>query len=417
MRRRFGVVLICFAMSGCASPPPAAEQARANVPRDEAHAEAAIEAATAINAFAVDLYGAAPADGNLVYSPASIALALAMARSGAVGRTADEMDAVLHEAASDDHAAWLNALDRELASRNGTFTDANETEHEIALRIANAAFAQQGLALKPAYLDALAARLGAGVQTVDYAADAEAAREAINAWVDDHTESRIPELIAPGILDELTQLTLVNAIYLRAAWVLPFDASATEPGTFTLPSGSTVEVPTMHADEKREYAEGDDWQAVELRYAGPDLSMVVILPKDLQAFEADLSPDLLAQVVAGMEERLLTLALPRFSIESQLDLGDALADLGMSTAFGTGADFSGITDEAQLFIDAVVHQANIDVDELGTEAAAATAAMMPTSGAESATMIVDRPFLFLLRDIPTGAILFLGRVTDPYAGA
>ena len=338
-----------------------------------------------------------------------------MARAGARGQTAAEMDAVLRDLASDEHAGWLNALDQALASRSGTFEDLGGNALPVALRIANAPFAQRGMPLEPAYLEALAARYGAGLRLVDYVADTEGARQLINGWVSDQTEQRIPELLVPGVLTPESRLTLVNAIYLKAPWLEPFAVEATAPGTFTRADGSTVEVPLMAASAAMPYASGAGWQAVEIPYIGGSLAMTVIVPDDLAAFEAALTVDQLASITDALAETQVTLTFPKFSIETKARLADVLAALGMPSAFGDGADFSGITTAEQLVISDVIHQANIDVDEKGTEAAAATAVVMRATGmpVEPVTVRVDRPFLFALRDVPTGAVLFLGRVGDP----
>lgn len=378
-----------------------------------------MDAAAAVNAFGLDLYRAAGGSAdNLVVSPASIALALAMARAGARGRTASEMDAVMHDAASDAHAAWLNALDAALSSRNGRFRDAAGDEQEVVLRIANAPFAQRELPLEDAYLEALATRFGAGLRLVDYIAATEDARLAINGWVADQTEDRIPELLVPGVLTPMTRLTLVNAIYLKAAWRTPFVEEMTAPGPFTRLDGSTIDVPMMHLADPLAYAEGDGWRAVELPYVGDELAMTIIVPDELPTFEAGLDTDAFDAIIAALAERTVRLSLPRFGTESKLSLADALRALGMPLAFDGGmADFSGITTAEQLFIAEVIHQANIDVDEKGTEAAAATAVVMDLGSGpgEPIELTVDRPFMFALRDTQTGAIVFLGRVTDPSA--
>lgn len=413
---------LALLVTACAPAPPAdnVEMAAADVPRTQTAPDDAAQAASAANAFGLDLYrlAAAAEAGNLVLSPASIAIALGMARAGARGNTAAEIDAVLHEATSDDHAAWLNALDTALASRTGTFEDLEGQQQQVTLRIANAPFAQRDMALEDAYLEALATRFGTGLRLVDYIGATEEARETINGWVADQTEDRIPELLAPGVLNELTRLTLVNAIYLKAAWATPFNPDATEPGPFTRPDGSTVETPMMRLGESLPYAEGDGWRAVELAYIGGELAMTLVVPDDIGAFEADLDADALGAVTAALEQRPVALTMPRFSAESKLGLADALAALGMPLAFDPDrADFSGITTEETLFISDVIHQANIDVDEEGTEAAAATAVAMEAGSApmEPVTLVIDRPFLFALRDTTTGAIVFLGRITDPSA--
>jgi serine protease inhibitor len=412
------LVVVLATASACSSTPTAdVGLAMAHVPRASADPAAASSAADGVNAFGLDLYSRLTAQGgNLVLSPASIVLALAQARAGARGATADQMDAVLHGVASDANAAWLNALDVALDDRNGTFTDANGDKLQVALRIANAAFAQRDMTLKQAYLEALAERFGAGVRLVDYITATETARKAINAWVADQTEHRITDLLAPGTLTPDSRLTLVNAIYLKAPWQYPFEPTETAAGPFTRADGSTVSVPMMHEAVQLGYASGDGWQAVELPYVGGSLAMTIIVPDDLAAFEANLTTDRLDTVLSGLTAHEVQLTMPKFGIKTDVSLGDTLAAMGMPSAFDPArADFFGITDQEQLFISAVVHQANIDVDEKGTIASAATAVAMAASGlpSEPVTVRVDRPFLFLLRDLPTGTIIFMGRIADP----
>lgn len=416
---RHVAALLALVLAVTASCSPAG-LAAADLPRASAPPEDAAAAAAGINAFGLDLYRqAAAGSGNVVVSPASIVLALAMARAGARGVTADEMDAVLRDVAADANATWLNALDRALSARSGTFKDATGKELDVTLRIANAPFAQRGMALEPAYLEAVASRFGAGLRLADYVRETEAARRLINGWVDEQTEHRIPELLAQGVITPDTRLTLVNAIYLKAPWLTPFAVEATKPGSFRRADGSTVEVPMMSLAAALPYAESDGWRAVELPYVGGSLALTVIVPDDLAAFEAELSADRLAAITGALGERQVSLTFPKFGIETKARLAEVLAALGMPTAFDPDrADFSGITGEERLFIADVIHQANIDVDEKGTEAAAATAVVMWTTGApvEPVALRVDRPFLFALRDVPTGALLFLGRVSDPSLG-
>ncbi len=421
-------VLVSSIGCGSAVEPEAVALAKSDVARASASPADANAAAAAIDAFGIDFYKRlAATDGNLVFSPASIALALSMARAGAVGQTATEMDTVLHGVGSDAMASAINALDQALAGRSGSFTDPGGQSHDVTLRIANAPFAQKDVTFLPAFLDALASRFGAGVRLVDYKNDTEAARQAINGWVSDQTEQRIPQLLAPGVLDASTILTLVNAIYLKAPWGAAFfDPKTTAPGTFTRADGSTVQVLMMsahaggsEASATFQYAAGSGWQALEIPYLGGSLAMDIVLPDDLATFEAGLDADQFGTIMAALAVREVILSMPSFDIETKADLATMLSALGMPTAFDPNkADFSGMTTEQQLFISHVIHQANISVDEKGTEAAAATAVVMTASAApvQSLPPIVlnlDHPFLFALRDVPTGAILFLGRVTDP----
>ncbi len=436
MTRPLAAILALVLVGGCAatggsptdgarSPEPSAqvgiELAAANLPRLTGTAADAVNAGAAVNAFGLDLYRAllgSDQAANIVISPASVALALAMARPGARGRTAAEMDSVLHDLGSDVHAAWVGSLGAALDARTGTFNDRTGSPQQVTLRVVNATFAQRGLALEQPYLDALATRFAAGLRLVDYQGAAEAARNLINGWVADRTEQRIRELLAQGAVDGQTRLVLVNAIYLKAAWQLPFTKEATAPAPFTRLDGSSVDVPMMHTADQYPYASGDGWHAVELPYVGGKLAMLVIVPDDLAAFSGTLDAQRLTGIVNGLAPAEVDLGLPKFSAETQAELGDILAALGMPTAFTDAADFSGITTQETLDISAVVHQANIDVDEAGTEAAAATAVIMAAGmAAEPVSLTVDRPFLFALRDVETGTILFLGRIADPSAAS
>ncbi len=410
------LVLVVGACGSGGAPGSDLALARADVPRAAANPTDAQAAGVALDAFGLDLYRAVSAEQtNLVLSPASITLALAMARAGARARTAVEMDAVMHDVAADDHPGWMNALDQALALRTGTFRDESGKDVEVILRIANAPFAQQGMVLEQAYLEALSSRYGAGLHLVDYAAQTEKARAVINSWVDTQTEQRIPELLAPGVLTRATRLALVNAVYLKAPWQTPFAVDSTKQGTFRRADGSSVQVPFMAATESLRFASGDGWRAVEIPYVGGSLAMTVVVPDDIAAFERALAADSFATIVDALAPAQVALALPRFGIETRTELAPILASLGMPSAFDDRADFSGITTAERLLISNVVHQANIDVDEKGTEAAAATAVVMRATAmpAEPVVLRADRPFLFAIRDVPTGAILFLGRVGDP----
>lgn len=354
--------------------------------------------------FAIDLYQAVAdeVDGDLVIGPTSLHAVLAMIRAGARGQTATEMDAVLHADGLDLHPAG-NALDRALRDRNSA--------DGIGLATANRLWVQDGLELTDDYIDTIARHYGAGLAATGFTSDPDAARTAINQWVADGTRNRIDELFPPGSLNAATRLVLANAVFLDAAWHFPFDPQHTSDEPFTLTDGTQVDVPTMHYDEYLPTAVGEDWAAVELPYDGEQLSMTVIVPRDLAAFEQRLDTDLLAGVLSKITDGGIHLSLPRFTARTHLSLNDTLAAMGMPTAFGSGADFSGMTGQPGLWIQAVEHEAVVEVDEEGTQAAAASGGAMALS--HGPTVTVDRPFLFLIRDEPTGAILFLGRVTDP----
>jgi serpin B len=258
------------------------------------------------------------------------------------------------------------------------------------------------------------------MRTVDFTTEAEAARQEINAWIEAQTQERIAEMIPPGMINELTRLLLVNAIYFKATWLYPFPESNTQDGPFTLLDGSQVTAPLMRTGgaARIDYAAGDGYQAALLPYRGvkvePEIDMLVILPAagQFEQVEARLTPEFLAQTRQAMAQHDVTLVMPKFDFESRLDLKALLSDLGMTAPF-EAADFSGIAASGGLAISDALHQANITVDEKGTEAAAATAIAMAESMLEPAEMTLDRPFIFAILDCQTGTILFLGRVLNP----
>ena len=395
-------------------------QLRSNVERVEVDPALAAVAAEAINAFGADLHrrlAAADPEANLVFSPASILLALAMTRAGAAGATAAEMDQVLHIADADAFFEACNALDAALHDVSGRVETASGDRQDLTLEIANSLWPQSGFDVEQAFLDLLAREFGAGVYAVDYRTDPEAARVAINGWVDERTAGRIPQLLGAGTLTPASRLTLVNTVYLKAPWQRVFEESATSTAPFTTVDGSTVDVEMMHATRSFAYRKGAGWQAVEVPYAGDRLAMVLVLPDaDVASLEAG---DLAWPATADLATQKVRLGVPRWDVQTSASLGDMLAALGMPTAFTDDADFTGMTTEEPLYIGAVIHQANITVDEAGTEAAAATAVVMEAGAAptpdQPPVVVFDRPFLFAVRETSTGAVLFQGRITNPVA--
>jgi serpin B len=371
--------------------------------------------------FAFDLYQAlSEKEGNLFYSPYSISLALAMTYAGARGETEQQMADTLHFMLSQDrlHPAF-NALDLELASR-GEGAEGKD-EEGFRLNIVNAIWGQQDYKFLDEFLDALAENYGAGLRLLDFINAPEQSRITINDWVSDQTEGRIKDLIPQGVIDAMTRLVLTNAIYFNAAWLNPFDEDVTDDGTFHLLDGSEVTVPMMMQTDSFGYAEGDGYQAVELPYDGSELSMVILLPEtgQFEALEGSLDADLVGAITNDLAYRQVALTMPKFEFESDFSLADTLEAMGMPVAFSLDADFSGMTGTRDLFIAAVLHKAFVSVDEAGTEAAAATAVVMKITAApapqEPVEVTVDRPFVFLIRDIETGTILFVGRVVNPSA--
>jgi len=371
------------------------------------------------SAFAFDLYrllAEQRGEGNLFYSPYSISLALAMTYAGARGETETQMaDALAFTLPQEQLHPAFNALDQALVSR-GEGAEGKD-EEGFRLNIANAIWGQRDYAFLDAFLDVLAENYGAGLRVLDFANAPEESRVTINEWVSEETEGKIENLIPQGAIDPLTRLVLTNAIYFNAAWANPFEAEATKDGPFTLLDGSEVTVPMMRQTESFGYAEGEGYQAVELPYDGGEMSMVLLLPEreGFEAFEDSLDGERVQAIVEALEYRQVAVTMPTFEFDSRFGLNQVLAAMGMPAAFSGQADFSGMTDDKDLFISDVVHKAFVSVDEEGTEAAAATAVVMKLSAMPEEPMEValDHPFLFLIRDIETGTILFVGRVLDP----
>jgi len=373
------------------------------------------------SAFAFELYQALRGqEGNLFYSPHSISLALAMTYAGARNQTEEQMAATLHFLLEQEglHPAF-NRLTAELASR-GEGAEGKDGEG-FRLNTVNAIWGQEDYEFLNEFLDVLAQNYGAGLRVLDFITEPEQSRLTINDWVSDQTEGRIQDLIPQGLIHELTRLVLTNAVYFNAAWEYPFDEDRTADGPFYLLDGGQVTVPMMSQTQSFGYAGGKEYQAVELPYDGAELSMVILLPRAGQfpAFEAGLDGQKVSSIISSLRPIKVTLTMPRFEFESEFSLEDTLAEMGMPVAFSADADFSGMTGAPDLCISDVIHKAFVSVDEAGTEAAAATAVLMPptSSGIPSVPVKVtlDRPFIFLIRDIRTGAVIFVGRVLNPAA--
>jgi serpin B len=366
-----------------------------------------VEAAAAGGrAFAVDLYRAvaAGATGDVVIGPASASAALSMALAGARGVTADQLTGALHldGIASERVHPALNALALTIDARIG--------DGAVQYESANRAWAQEGMEFAAPFLDTLTRHHGAPLAVTDFGGDPEGGRAAINAWAAEHTGGHVEELFPAGTITSQTRLALVNAAHLDAPWEFEFDPTQTRDGLFHLADGTTATVPFMHYDLFLPNAWTEEWAAVEIPYAGGALSMVVIVPADLAAFEAAMSVASLDAVLDEIDDDGIHLSLPRFSATHHTSLVAPLQSLGVVDAFSGTADFSGMGPDG-LFIAAVEHEAFVIVDEEGTEAGAASGVGMADS--HGPTITVDRPFLFLIHDRGTGTILFMGRITDP----
>ena len=371
--------------------------------------------ADAHNAFALDLYKQLAGEGeNIFYSPYSIYMALLMTYAGAAGDTASQMESTLHLPYSQEEVhAVMNALNLQLKA-NSIVDD----KPAFTLNIVNQLWGQAGYAFLPEFLNTLSQNYNAGLKTVDFAADPEAARELINLWVEAQTNEKIRDLIPEGALNELTRLVITNAVYFKAAWLSPFDPANTKNGSFTLLDGTQVEVPMMHQSSSMRAYVSQDVQAVELPYEGGTYSMVALMPTagSLDTFEQSLTAESLQGILNQLERASVTLSMPKFKFDAAFALNDALEGMGMTDAFDPmKANFSRMDGTTSLYISSALHKAFVDVNEEGTEAAAATAVAIGLTSApgQSYTIMLDHPFLFLIRDNATGTLLFVGRMADP----
>ncbi|MCK5647223.1 MAG: serpin family protein [Anaerolineales bacterium] len=365
-------------------------------------------------AFAFDLYRKLREDeGNLFFSPHSISTALAMTYAGARGNTESQMAQTLHFSLDQEqlHPAFAS-----LESR----LKAVQERGNIKLAVAHSLWPQIDYAFLEGFISLVKENYGVLISPVNYA-QTEAARKKINTWVEKKTEDKIKDLIPPGLIDALTTLVLVNAIYFKGNWARQFDPSLTKGATFWMRPAEGIEVPMMTQQQDFRYAESESVQVLELPYVGGDLSMFVVLPRKvdgLAELENALTAENLEKWTSDLWEREVFVALPVFKMSGKIMLGGTLASMGMTDAFGSNADFSGMDGSKSLFISEVIHQAFIDVNEEGTEAAAATAVVMARSIPPPVpTFRADHPFVFLIRDNNTASILFLGRVVNPLAEA
>jgi serpin B len=366
------------------------------------------------NEFAFDLYHhLAGKPGNLFLSPYSISTALAMTSAGARGKTAEQMEGVLHFPPQAELHPALAALMNEI--------NAPSAKRGYQLSTANALWGATGYPFRPEFLKLARDNYRAELTNLDFAGNAEGARHTINQWVEKETQGKITDLIAQGVLTPATRLVLTNAIYFKGMWAAPFKKNLTRDEPFRATGGGTPRVPLMNQTAAFGYAETDDLQALQLPYAGGELATLILLPKkdDVAGLEKKLSSALVTSVASKLERQEVVVHLPRFKTTSEFELSAALSAMGMPLAFSRQADFSGLTDSQEpLQLGLVIHKAFVDVNEEGTEAAAATAV-----GVRATAMVIrpkpapvfraDHPFVYLIRDVRNGSILFLGRLADP----
>lgn len=405
-------IALSLLLSACGA---AAGSARPEVPPAASEAEVSTFARSS-NALGFDLFRELRAEhpGNFALSPASLSTALGMTYGGARGTTASAMAQGLHVSTSPDETM------RSAGALVRAFNDPSRTAYELS--VANRLFGEATYAFAPAYLETTRDAFGAELERVDYLGAAEPARLGINRWVSERTHDRIPEILPSGSVDADTRLVLVNAVYFHGRWAVPFDPAATRDAPFHPTGDATVSVPTMHRAGGR-YGEDEGVLLYELPYAGEDVSMLFVLPREaagLDAVEAGLDAEDVDRWASrvGNNPRV-EVSLPRFRIEGPpMALSAALSSLGMAEMFSDRADFSGMSapNADPLFVSDVFHRVFVELNEEGTEAAAATGVVMATRAMPldpPPRFVADHPFLFFLRDLHTGAILFAGRVRDP----
>ena len=376
------------------------------------------------NMFALELYAKLRSQGgNLFVSPYSISTALAMTHAGARGRTASQMAQVLHFPAIAEPSS-PGSDQRQFASAYGQIIkDLNKRGEKGAytLNVANALWGQKGFGFRKEFLELVRTDFGGQLTEVDFVRAVEAARKTINTWVEKQTKGKIKDLIPAGVLDSMTRLVLTNAIYFKGNWARQFKKDQTQDAPFVLADGRRIETLMMNQTAQFGYTETETLQGLELPYVDRELSMIILLPKEpdgLSKLEEALTAENLSQWLARLNSREVVVSVPKFKVTTQFSLASVLKSMGMTDAFSDGADFSGMDGKKDLFISAVIHKAYVDVNEEGTEAAAATGVTLKlTSFGPSETPVfrADHPFLFLIRDNKSGGILFIGRVMNPEA--
>ncbi len=394
------LVVLCGFLSGCAVN---AEQ------KDDSEAtpEKVNVVVNANNEFAFDLYSKYKdeKEGNIFFSPYSISTAMAMTYEGARGQTAKEIQSVFH-------------FPEESIRRPGfarLYNEINKKDKEYQLSTANTLWAQEDYKFLDEYFSTIKRYYDGDVTNLDFIKETEKSRVTINKWVEDKTKNKIKDLIPQGAIDGYTRLVLTNAIYFKGDWVLQFDKKKTREADFKVSPEKTVKVQMMSLTgdkAKFNYAETEELQILEMPYEGDELSMLVILPRE-NLESIDINNEKLNELRGMLSERKISVYMPKFKFETKYFMEKDLIEMGMPTAFSMGADLSGMTGNMDLFIDKVIHQAFVEVNEEGTEAAAATAVIVALKSSISDYFMADHPFMFIIQQKDTGNILFMGRVVDP----
>ncbi len=423
MKWRIWVCLIAFLMTGCN---PGIQSGQSSIAKSEkernvnpvVNADDLTALVDGNDEFGISLYKSLSKENtNIIFSPYSISVALAMAQAGARNQTLAQMNEVLHfTLLGETLHQTFNALQIILNSREQN--NVNKTEKDFELDIVNAIWGEKTYTFMPEYLDLLSENYGAGIRLMDFINNTDGSRKEINQWVSDETEQKIKDLLAEGTITPQTRLVLTNAIYFKAEWMNQFEKDRTKPDNFTLLDGNVIQVSMMNQSGNFPYLQGDGFQAVSLPYKGDKLSMLVLLPDqgNFDQIRIELSADQFSSIVNNLQNTEVDLSMPKFTVESSFGLKDTLSEMGMPDAFEPGiADLSGMDGTKDLYISAVEHKAFIDVDENGTEAAAATSIIVGLTSmpVEVNKLKIDRPFIYFILDNESGSILFMGQMLDP----
>jgi serpin B len=395
-------------LAGCTDqPPPQKGQPVAYADDSNATSEGVAQVVNGSNQFAFDFYKQIEnGDENIFFSPYSISVAMAMIYEGARGNTSDEMRAVLHFLEDDDVRrsafAWL-------------YNNLNKNK-DYLLSTTNALWAQEGYKFLDEYFDLMGKYYMGKITNLDFISETEESRVTINTWVEENTNGKIKDMIPKGSIHDLTRLVLTNAIYFKGTWLKQFDKSDTKDRDFKVDQDNTIKVPMMSIKEERfNYASAPGFQILEMPYKGEKLSMLILLPYEgnMDYLEDSLTLENLSYWRNNLYQRSMDIFIPKFKFETKYDMKETLIDMGMITAFTPLVpDFSGIDGTNDLYLDFVFHQGFVEVNEKGTEASAATSGGTAATGIPP-TFNADHPFIFLIQEMETGNILFMGRVSDP----
>lgn len=416
----FGLAVILF-LSGCSQQEPFIKLDDTGSTDDGAQS-----VVNSNNEFAFDLYKKFNENNkdNIFFSPYSISVALTMTFEGAKGKTADEMYEVLNLfpkcVCKTEPCDNCDQPEKRRPNTASIINEINKSDKGYQLSTANALWAQKDYKFLNEYFSIIEKYYGGKVTNLDFAGESEKSRKTINSWVENQTNNKIKDLIPPGAINDMTRLVLTNAIYFKGTWILQFDKSKTKESDFKVTPEQTIKVPmmTLTGEKARfNYAETDDLQILEMPYKGEELSMLVLLPKEqaIEKVEQSLSAEKLNEWRNMLKERKIDIFLPKFKFETKYFMNDALQEMGITSAFdSTKADFSGMTGTKDLYITNVIHQGFVEVNEEGTEAAAATAVIVGTTSIEIRNEFkADHPFIFIIQQKDTGNILFIGKVSDP----